>query len=89
MIKRFGDPDLIWELDNQECVFVYKWKRVQAFTVIGGGYDAAYGPIKSDEALRILFDKDQHVKRIGKDTKSFFESYGDFLRNWLNQNERD
>ena len=85
VLGKFGKPDVIWETDQKEDVFVYKWERVRAFIIL---YPApgAVGPVSTDEALLILFNRDKYVKRIEKATKSAFESYGDFLTRWLGKN---
>jgi hypothetical protein len=87
VLGTFGEPDIIWETEQNEDVFVYKWERVRAFIIV---YPApgAVGPLSTDEALLILFSRDNCVKRIEKATKSAFESYGDFLTRWLGQSGR-
>lgn len=84
VLRKFGEPDVIWETEQKEDVFVYKWERVRAFIIV---YPApgAVGPLSTDEALLILFNRDNCVKRIEKAAKSAFESYGDFLTRWLSQ----
>ena len=85
VLGKFGQPDVIWETEQKEDMFVYKWERVRAFVLI---YPAPglVGPLSTDEALLILFNKSNCVKRIEKATKSASESYGDFLTRWLGQN---
>ncbi len=85
VLKKFGEPDVIWEIGDQERVFVYKWERLRAILILAGGYTAVGGPINTAEALLILFDETDHVKMIKKGTKSGFESYGDFLNRCLNE----
>jgi len=85
VLKKFDEPDVIWEIGDQESVFVYKWERLRAVWAIAGGYSATGGGISSDEALLILFDETDHVKMVKKGTKSGFESYGDFLNRCLNE----
>ena len=85
VLKKFYEPDVIWEIGEQERVFVYKWERLRAVWAIAGGYTATGGGISTDEALLILFDATGHVKMIKKGTKSGFESYGDFLNRCLNE----
>ena len=87
VLNKFGKPDVIWEIGDQELVFVYKWERLRAILILAGGYNAAVGPINTDEALLILFDETDHVKMVKKGTKSGFESYGDFLNRCLNENK--
>lgn len=87
VLKKFDEPDVIWEISDQESVFVYKWERLRAIWVLAGGYSATGGGISSDEALLILFDETDHVKMVKKGTKSGFESYGDFLNRCLNENK--
>lgn len=86
VLKKFDEPDVIWEIGGQEHVFVYKWERLRAVWAIAGGYSATGGGLNTDEALLILFDETDHVKMIKKGTKSGFESYGDFLNRCLNEN---
>ena len=88
MLKKFGEPDVIWETGDQERVFVYKWERLRAIWILAGGYNATGGPINSDEALLILFDETDNVKMVKKGTKSGFESYGDFLNRCLNEDKK-
>lgn len=87
VLKKFNEPDVIWEIGDKERVFVYKWERLRAVWAIAGGYSATGGGISTDEALLILFDETDHVKMIKKGTKSGFESYGDFLNRCLNENK--
>ena len=84
VLRKFGEPDVIWETDQKEDVFVYKWERIRAIIVVYPAPGLA-GPLLTDEALLILFNRDNYVKRIEKATKSVFESYGDFLTGWLGQ----
>ena len=88
VLKKFGEPDVIWEIGDQERVFVYKWERLRAIWILAGGYNATGGPINSDEALLILFDETDNVKMVKKGTKSGFESYGDFLNRCLNEDKK-
>jgi hypothetical protein len=85
VLKNFGEPDVIWEIGDQERVFVYKWERLRAIWILAGGYTATGGPLYTDEVLLILFDETDHVKTIKKGTKSGFESYGDFLNRCLKE----
>jgi len=87
VLNKFGEPDVIWEIGDQERVFVYKWERLRAIWILGGGYSATGGLIDTDEALLILFDDTDHVKMVKKGTKSGLESYGDFLNRCLNENK--
>jgi len=85
VLEKFGKPDVIWETGQKEYVYVYKWERLRALVVVAGGYQAAVAALKTDEALLILFDEANCIKRIGKATKPPFESYGSFLTHWLGQ----
>lgn len=87
VLKKFGAPDVIWEIGDQERVFVYKWERLRAIWILAGGYNATGGPINTDEALLILFDETDNVKMVKKGTKSGVESYGDFLNRCLNEDK--
>ena len=87
VLKKFNEPDVIWEIGNQEQVFVYKWERLRAVWLLAGGYNATGGPINTDEALLVQFDETDHVKMIKKGTKSGFESYGDFLNRCLKEDK--
>ena len=86
MLAALGKPDVIWETGSRGTVFIYKWKRLRAIMVAGRGYSAVADKVESDEALLILFDDADRVKRAAKATRGPFESYGDFLKHWL---ERD
>jgi hypothetical protein len=87
VLGKFGEPDVIWETEQKEDVFIYKWERVRAFWLLAGaGGGMTGGPFSTDEALIILFDEASCVKRVDKVTKSLSESYGDFLTRWLGQN---
>ena len=86
VLGKFGKPDVIWETEQKEDIFIYKWERLRALIFIPGAGAAAGGGLATDEALLILFNRDNCVKRIEKTTKSAFESYGDFLTRWLGQN---
>jgi hypothetical protein len=86
VVETLGQPDIIWETEH---IYVYTWKHLQAempFFIPGPGKLAAGAvPFTSDEALLILFDDAGCMRRIGRATKSPFESYGEFLRDWLKQ----
>ncbi len=86
VLAGLGKPDIIWKTGSQGNVFIYKWKRLRAIMVAGYGYSSTTVDLESDEALLILFDDTDRVKRAAKATKGPFESYGDFLKHWL---ERD
>ena len=64
VLNKFGEPDVIWEIGDQERVFVYKWERLRAIWILAGGYNATGGSINTDEALLILFDETDHVKMV-------------------------
>ena len=87
VLKKFDEPDVIWEIGDKERVFVYKWERLRAILILAGGYNATGGPINTDEALLIIFDETDHVKMVKKGTKSGFESYGDFLNRCLKEDK--
>ena len=84
VIEKLGTPDIIWETER---IYVYTWKRLLAVMPwFVTGKAGGVVPIESDEALLVLFDDAGFVKRIGKDTKRPFESYDDFLRRLLKEN---
>jgi hypothetical protein len=84
VVQKFGLPDIIWETER---VYVYRWERIRAVLFVGGGgTQGAFGTLSTDEAVLVLFDETDHVVRIEKLAKpQLGESYGDFLRHWLNQ----
>ena len=44
VLGKFGEPDVIWETEQQEDVFIYKWERVRAFWLLGGAGGMTGGP---------------------------------------------
>jgi hypothetical protein len=86
VLAGLGEPDVIWETGSQGNVFIYKWKRLRAIMVYGWGYSSKDVELESDDALLILFDDADRVKRAAKAAKGPLETYGDFLKRWL---ERD
>jgi len=87
ILKKFGDPDLILDVGNQEGVFVYKWERLIGIWLLAGNTGAVGGPINSDKVLLVFFDEKHHIKRLLIASKSPMESYGDFLIRYLKQNK--
>jgi hypothetical protein len=85
ILKKFGDPDLILDVGNQERVFVYKWERLIGIWLLAGYTGAVGGAINRDKALLVFFDETHHIKRILKASKSPMESYGEFLIRYLKQ----
>jgi hypothetical protein len=87
VLARFGNPDVIWKTASQGDVFIYKWKRLRAIMVAGYGYSGRAIDIETDDALLVLFDDEDRVRRAAKAIKGPFESYGDFLEHWLERNK--
>jgi hypothetical protein len=87
VLARFGKPDVIWKTGSQGDIFIYKWKRLRGILAAGGGGGAIVIDLESDDALLILFDDADRVKRAATATKPLLESYGDFLEHWLERNK--
>jgi hypothetical protein len=86
VFKKFGQPNIVWETEG---IYVYKWQKLQGILFVGAGYQGDFAAVQTDKAMFIQFDQDDHVKRIELAAKKSFESYGDFLMRWRNENRID
>jgi hypothetical protein len=85
--KHFGHPEIFWEDQN---VFVYKWKKVIG-VVAGISYEVIPMPVAAKVTgfmtLLIQFNKEDRVKNFEIKRVGSFDSYGDHLIRWVNENK--
>ena len=88
VIGLLGEPTVFWQ---DEDVFAYDWGMLQAVMpwILPGPYTAAYGVehIGSKYILLIQFDENDLVKRFERTRRSPFDSYGEHLLDWIEQQE--
>lgn len=88
VIGLLGEPTVFWEDEN---VIAYDWEMRQGILLwaIGGGYSGAAGAmdIPKDYVLLIQFDQNDQLKRFETTTPSPFDSYGEHLLDWIEQQE--
>ena len=84
-----GPPDINLIDKN---IFAYDWQTRQAIMMwfIPAGYTAWDGAVDIPEnyVLLILFDSEDNVKNYEITTRSWFESYGDHLMEWIQEDEK-
>jgi hypothetical protein len=82
--EHLGSPSMIWE---EARLFSYDWavRRGVLVWVAGGGYSGAGGiaDISEHRSLLIQFDEHYRVRRFGSAVRPGYQSYGDFLREWV------
>ena len=86
VIDQLGLPD-IHLIDKN--IFAYNWQTRQAIVVAivyGGGIQAE--DIPKNYVLLLRFDSEDIVKNYEITTRSWFESYGDHLMEWSQENEK-
>ncbi len=88
VIGLLGEPTVFWEDEN---VFAYDWEMRQGILLwaVGGGYSGAAGvmDLPKPYVLLIQFDQNGHLKRFETTTPSPFDSYGEHLLDWIEQQE--
>jgi len=89
IIDQLGLPD-IHLIDKN--IFAYDWQTRQAIMIwaIAAGYSGSFGAadIPKNYVLLIRFDAEDIVKNYAITTRSWFESYGDHLIEWIQENEK-
>jgi hypothetical protein len=86
VIDQLGLPD-IHLIDKN--IFAYNWQTRQAIIVgivYGGGIMAE--DIPKNYVLLLRFDSEDIVKNYKITTRSWFESYGDHLMEWSQEDEK-
>jgi len=87
IIELLGEPDVFWVDEN---VFVYNWSMRWAVMpwIVGGPYQAVGGieEFENDYVLLLQFDKDDRLQRFERIKRALFESYGELLEKWIDQN---
>jgi hypothetical protein len=86
VIDQLGLPD-IHLIDKN--IFAYNWQTRQAIVVAivyGGGIQAE--DIPKNYVLLLRFDSEDIVKNYKITTRSWFESYGDHLIEWIQEDEK-
>ena len=86
IIDQLGLPD-IHLIDKN--IFAYNWQTRQAIVVAivyAGGIQAE--DIPKNYVLLLRFDSEDIVKNYEITTRSWFESYGDHLMEWSQENEK-
>ena len=88
IIDQLGPPD-IHLLDTN--IFAYNWQTRKAIMIwaVAYGYQGAFGAldIPDNHVLLIAFDKQDIVKNFKATERSWFESYGNHLLEWINEDE--
>ena len=89
IIDQLGDPDIHLVDTN---IFAYNWRTRKAIMLwaVGYGYSGAFGAmdIPDDHVLLIAFDQEDTVKKYQVTKRSWFESYGDHLMEWIQDDEK-
>lgn len=89
IIDQLGLPD-IHLIDKN--IFAYNWQTRQAIMIwaIAAGYSGSFGAvdIPKNYVLLIRFDAEDIVNNYAITTRSWFESYGDHLIEWIQKNEK-
>lgn len=84
VVEHLGDPNIIWE---DARVFVYIWDTRQGilFWAAGAYYTGAAGmkDIPKHYQLIVRFDEQGRVVDFARTTRHLFQSYSDFLTEWL------
>ena len=86
IIDQLGLPD-IHLIDKN--IFAYNWQTRQAIVVAivyAGGIQAE--DIPKNYVLLLRFDSEDIVKNYKITTRSWFESYGDHLMEWMQEDEK-
>ena len=86
--SQLGAPDVFWV---EERIFAYNWEKHQAVIawLVSHGYQGALGAAEIGKGcvLLIQFDQNAYVKRFEVTKRAMFESYGDHLREWVEQSK--
>ena len=87
IIDQLGLPD-IHLIDKN--IFAYNWQTRQAIIVVLGGAAPGIGAIEipKNYVLLLRFDSEDIVKNYKITTRSWFESYGDHLMEWMQEDEK-
>lgn len=89
IIDKLGAPD-IHLIDTN--IFAYNWRTRKAIMLwaVGYGYSGAFGAmdIPDDHVLLIAFDKEDTITKYKVAKRSWFESYGDHLMEWIQEDEK-
>lgn len=84
VMTRLGSPDVIWE---EARLFAYNWEMRQGILLwaVGAYYSGAAGmsDIPKHYVLIIQFDDQNRVQRFDRAVRPPFQSYGDFLKEWV------
>jgi hypothetical protein len=84
ILNNLGQPDLILKMGQKGEVFVYKWERMVGVLFVGGVGGSGFGPIISDKALVILFDRNSHLVKKEKMSRSG-DSFDRLIIDWVNK----
>lgn len=84
IIDQLGLPD-IHLIDKN--IFAYNWQTRQAIIVFIG-YGIGGEEIPKNYLLLLRFDSEDIVKNYKITTRSWFESYGDHLMEWMQEDEK-
>lgn len=84
VIDQLGLPD-IHLIDKN--IFAYNWQTRQAIIVFIG-YGIGGEEIPKNYVLLLRFDSEDIVKNYKITTRSWFESYGDHLMEWMQEDEK-
>lgn len=84
IIDQLGLPD-IHLIDKN--IFAYNWQTRQAIIVFIG-YGIGAEEIPKNYVLLLRFDSEDIVKNYKITTRSWFESYGDHLMEWMQEDEK-
>ena len=78
--------------EDGHAFMFYDWQTRQAIMIwaIAGGYQVAVGAkeIAKNYVLLIRFDSEDIVKNYEITTRPWYESYGDHLREWIEEDEK-
>ena len=87
IIDQLGLPD-IHLIDKN--IFAYNWQTRQAIIVVLAGAAPGIGAIEipKNYVLLLRFDSEDIVKNYKITTRSWFESYGDHLMEWMQEDEK-
>jgi len=89
IVSQLGAPDVFWV---EEQIFAYNWEKHQAVIawLVSHGHQGALGVAEIGKGcvLLIQFDQNNYVKRFEVTKRAMFESYGDHLREWMEESKK-